>query len=60
MDSDQIDVWDQVLTKWTPPTTTVGETTTTLERKYWVDAHQKNNGKNHKAMSILLGSLSRE
>ena len=60
MDIDQIDVWDQVLTKWTPPTITVGETTTTLKRKDWVDAHRKNNGKNHKAMSILLGSLSRE
>ena len=60
MDSDQIDVWDQVLTKWTAPSTTIGDTTTTLERKDWVEAHRKNNGKNHKAMSILLGSLSRE
>ena len=60
MDSDQIDVWDQVLTKWTPPTATVGEPITTLERKDWVDAHRKNNGKNHKAMSILHSSLSRE
>ena len=60
LDSDQIDVWDQILVEWTPPTTTVGEVTTTLERKDWVDAYKKNNGKNHRVMAILLGSLSRE
>ena len=60
LDSDQIDVWDQILEEWTPPTTKVGEVITTLERKDWVDAHKKNNGKNHRAMVILLGSLSRE
>ena len=49
LDSDQIDVWDQILVEWTPPTTTVGEVITTLERKDWVDAHKKNNGKNHRA-----------
>ena len=60
LDSDQIDVWDQILVEWTPPTTTVGDVTTDLERKDWVDAHKKSNGKNQRAMSLLLASLSRE
>ena len=60
LDSDQINVWDQVLEEWSPPMTTIGDVTTVLERKDWVEAPRKSNGKNHRAMAILLGSLSRE
>ena len=60
LDSDQIDVWDLILVEWTPSTTTIGDNTTILERKDWVDAHNKSNGKNQRAMSLLLASLSRE
>ena len=60
LDSDQIDVWDQIFVELTPPTTTIGEVTTTLERKDWVDAHKKINSKNQRAMSLLLAFLSRE
>ena len=60
LDSDQIDVWDQIFVEWTPPSITIGDNTTILKRKDWVDAHKKSNGKNQRAMSLLLGSLSRE
>ena len=60
LDSDQVNLWTVVLNGWTPPMKDVDGAQVTKPRNEWSKEEIEANGKNRKAVTILLSSMSRE
>ena len=60
LDSDQVNLWTVVLNGWTPPMKDVDGAQVTKPRNEWSKEEIEANGKNRRAVTVLLSSMSRE